>query len=174
MKGVKTKYLIIDANDIVKQLYRIEREFTFNDFDNIYYKDGIINGVESFKKNNIPQKFQKIIIKLNSPFAPERIIKEYLLGLPFRINGIEEIEGQIYIKFVNKPRYYDGQTFNDEIFFKTRLIYSSIDDVKRFLKNMRQEGYLELYLQSLNDLFKISSTRYIEQDSKSSYGFKNA
>ena len=65
VKNERAKYLIVDAKDVVKSLYRIERVFAFNDFDNLYYKEGTMTIDEAFSKTGIvPDEFRKIIIKI--------------------------------------------------------------------------------------------------------------
>ena len=61
----KAKYLIVNANDIFKQLYQKERVACCNDFYNIYKRVKRINANEAFAKNNVPDKFRSIIIKIS-------------------------------------------------------------------------------------------------------------
>ena len=50
MRDERAKYLIIDSTEINKQLYKVTREFSFNDFYNVYEPSDIIDASEMFEK----------------------------------------------------------------------------------------------------------------------------
>ena len=83
MKDEKAKYLIVNAKDITKQLYEVERVATYNDFDNIYHKKEKVSASEIFTRNNVPDKYQKIIVKVSSPLFSKKEAEEYIIGYPF-------------------------------------------------------------------------------------------
>ena len=154
MKDEKAKYLIIDAKEINKQLYNVKREFTFN----IYTKDKVISAKTIFDKYNVPEKFQKIVVKINSPFFIKREVEEYTMGFPFDITAgkIEKENNDKYISASNFPFIYDNQVFKDKIKFKTQLKYSKFDEVIDFLSQIKDSGYLLLYLNSIKDFFDVN------------------
>lgn len=158
MKDEKARYLIIDSNEIKKQLYNVKREFAFNDWDNVYIPNKIIDAKEIFDKYNIPEEFQKIIIKVNIPFFIKTEAYEYIFGYPFDITAgkIEMDNNQKYITVANSQIFSNGHVFRDKIKFKTRLNYFNFDGVNEFLQNVESNGYLELYLQSIIDFFDES------------------
>ena len=53
MKDERAKYLIVDASDVTKQLYQVERIFYCNDFDDIYHRAEKISANEIFANNSI-------------------------------------------------------------------------------------------------------------------------
>ena len=64
MKDERAKYLIVNAADISKQLYQVERVAYCNDFYNIYHRVQKIDANEVFAKNNVPDEFRKIIVMM--------------------------------------------------------------------------------------------------------------
>ena len=161
MKDERARYLIIDASDITRQLYRIQRELKFNELNNEYYRESKINASEIFEKNNIPEEFQKIIVRVSGSFFSIKEAEEYTMGFPFNFKQkrIEKVGGKRKSVIVdNRPFYHDGQTFNDDIEFRTELKYSSFEDVLDLLKKMHETGCLNLYLQSIKDFFNLSRT----------------
>ena len=125
MKDEKAKYLMIDAMEISKQLYNMKREFSFNDFDNIYIPAGMITAREIFNNYDIPEEFHKIIVKVNIPFCLKYESYEYIMRFPFDITGgkIEKKNGYKYIEVFNYPVFYGNNMFNDMIKFRTQLKY---------------------------------------------------
>lgn len=158
MKDEKAKYLMVDVNEVNKQLYHMERVFAFNDFDNIYTPEGMISAREIFDKYKVPEEFQKIIVKVNTPFFIKQEIEEYTMGFPFAVTRgkIEKEDGKKYINISNYPFFYDNWVFRDKIKFRTELRYFRYDDIIEFLSKVRDSGCLKLYMQSINDFFDNS------------------
>ena len=159
MKDEKARYLIVDAKEINKQLYKVYREFAFNDFDNIYEPHGMIDAREIFEKNGVPEKFQKILIKINIPFFIKTEAQEYTMGFPFDFTGgkiVKEDNKKIITAF-NKPiyDYQANREFSDKIRIRTELVYSNFTDIINFLSQIEKEGHLSAYLQSIKDFFDI-------------------
>lgn len=157
MKDERAKYLLVNATNIIKQLYRVEREAYCNDFDNIYHIAGKIDANEIFAKNNVPDEFRRIIIKISSPIFSRKEAEEYITRYPFNLQAksIEKIDNKKYIIMNNRPIYYDGCMFNDKFVFKTEERYTSINNVMYFLEEIHKEGYLENYLQSIKEFFNL-------------------
>ena len=158
MEDERAKYLIVNANDITKQLYKFERIAYCNDFDNIYHRVKKINADEIFAKNNVPERFRIIIIKISKQFFSKSEAEEYIMGFPFNFAArvIEKVNKKKYIRMHNSPIYHDGSTFNDKIVLKTEEQYTSFNNVMYFLEKIYKEGCLENYLQSIKELFDIS------------------
>lgn len=158
MKDERAKYLMVDVTEISKQLYRMERVFAFNDFDNIYTPEGMITAKEVFDKYNIPEEFQKIIVKVNIPFCLKREAEEYTMGFPFSMTDgrVKKENGKKYINLSNVPIFYDNWVFYDKIKFRTELKCFRYADVMQFLSKVRSAGYLKLYMQAISDFFDNS------------------
>lgn len=155
MKDERAKYLMVDVTQFNKTLYRMERLFEFNDFNNVYTPEDVITAKEIFDKYNIPEEFQKIIVKINIPFFIKYEAEEYVMGFPFDLTGgkIEKENGRKYINALNAPLFRDNWVFRDKIKFRTELKYFKYDDVMEFLYEVRDAGYLKLYMHAINDFF---------------------
>ena len=158
MNDKKARYLIIDANNLTKQLYGVTREFSFNDWVNEYEKEDIITAGEVFNKNNIPVKYQKIILKISSPLFLKKQTSEYITDFTFdfQMVNIKKYGDKKYIKMHNSPIYYDDNWFMDKYVLETELKYYSFEDVINFLNEMNKNGYLEVYLESIQEIFDSS------------------
>ena len=158
MISERAKYLIVNANDIFKQLYQKERVAYCNDYENIYNRVGKISANEIFDKNNVPKEFQRIIIMISTPIFSKKEAEECITGYPFNFQAksIKNAGNKKYIMMNNRPIYYDGCMFNDKFVFKTEERYTSINNVMYFLEEIHKEGYLENYLQSIKEFFNIS------------------
>ena len=158
MKDERARYLIINAADITKQLYQVERVAYFNDFDNIYHRVEKINPNEIFAKNNVPYEFRKIIVKISTPILSKKEAEEYTMGFPFDFANKTKVEAnnKKYIRMNNSPIYYDGSIFDDKIVFKTEEQYCSFNNVIYFLEEIYKNGCLENYLQSIKEFFDMS------------------
>ena len=158
MKEERAKYLIVNATDITKQLYQVERIAYCNDFDNIYHRIGKIDANEIFAKNNIPDKFRKIIIKISSTVFSKKEAEEYTMGFPFDFTTktIKKVNNKMHIRMNNSPIHYDGSIFNDKIMLNTEESYTSFNNVMYFLEEIYEKGCLENYLQSIKEFFDIT------------------
>jgi len=158
MKDQKAKYLIIEASEFKKQLYKVSRKFSFNDFENRYEPKGFVNAKQIFEKNDLPEEFHKIIIKINIPFCLKEEAEEYTMGFPFDITAgkIEKENNKKIITISSSPIIYDRQLVRPKISFKSELSYSNFDDVMNFLQRVSDEGYLKSYLKSIKEFFDIS------------------
>lgn len=157
-KNEKAKYLMIDSKDMYKIIYKMKREASFNDFNNIYYYDKEISAEEIFNKNGIPQELQKIIIKINIPMFFKDEGNEYLTDFPFDITGgqISKVNNDKYITAYSKKIFHDNQLFERTIKFTTHIKYFKYNEVVEFIMNLVNEGYLEKYLKSLKEIFDIT------------------
>ena len=153
----KAKYLIVKATDITKQLYQNERVAYCNDFYNIHHRTEKIDANKIFDKNNVPEEFRLIIVKISSQIFSKKEAEEYIVGFPFDFTTktIEKIDNKEYIKMNNSPIYYDESVFEDKIVFKTEKQYTSFNNVMYLLEEMYKEGCLENYLQSIKEFFGV-------------------
>lgn len=158
MKDERAKYLIVNAADITKQLYQSERVACCNDFYNVYHRRGTIDANEIFAKKNVPEQFQKIIIKISTPVFSKNEAEEYMMGFPFDFTTktIKKENDKLYIRMNNIPIYYDESLFDDKIIFKAEEHYTSFNNVVYFLEEVYKNGCLENYLESIKEFFDIS------------------
>ena len=148
MKNEKAKYLIVDSSEIEKKLYEMERIFAFNASFHDYYVIGKAKAKEIFEKNNTPEKFQKIIIKITSPLLTGHEAEEFIFGMGFDLTGrrVERINKELYVNGVSCPIFYDNNGFHDFIEFKTRIKKVRYNEIISFLKDLKNEGLLEIYI----------------------------
>ena len=158
MKDESAKYLVVNADNITKQLYEVERVAYCNDFDNIYHRVNKISANKIFAKNNVPAEFQKIIVKISEPFFLNKEAEEYTTGFPFDFATkiIEKTNNKKYIRMNNSPISYDGSIFDDKIVFKTEVKYASFNDVMYLFEEMYKKGCLDNYLQSVKEFLDVS------------------
>jgi len=158
MKDEKAKYLMVEANEINKKTFTHKRVADCNDWFNIYSEDKIISAKEIFEKYNIPEEYQKIIIKITSPLLIGHKAEEFILGMAFDLTGkrVEKINNELYVNGVNCPIFYDNQVFYNFINFKTRIKKVRYNEIISFLKEIKKEGLLEGYINSLKEFFDIS------------------
>ena len=153
----KAKYIIVNANDISKQLYQVERVASCNDFYNIYKRVKRIDANEAFAKNKVPDKFRRIIIKISSPIFSRKEAEEYITRYPFNLQAkkIEKKDNKKYITMNNSPIYYDETIFYDKIVFKSEEFYVSFNNVVYLLEEIYKEGCLEDYLKAIQEFFNL-------------------
>ncbi len=158
MKDEKAKYLLVDASNVSKQLYRMERVASCNDFYNMYHRINRVKASEIFNNNNVPEEYQKIIVKVENSVFSKNKVEEYIMGYPFdyRTKLVFKKDNNKYIIMNNKPLYYNECCFADKIIFKTELFYNSFNNVLDFLKCLCKEGYLENYIKSIKEIFNVT------------------
>ncbi|MBP5684273.1 MAG: hypothetical protein J6X02_03355 [Bacilli bacterium] len=158
MKDERAKYLIINAFDITKQLYQGERVACCNDFYNIYHRAGTIDANEIFAKNNVPEEFRKIIVKISAPVFSKKEAEEYTMGFPFdfKTKTIKKMNNRMYIRMNNIPIYYDESLFDDKFVIKTEEYYTSFNNVVYFLEECHKKGCIENYFRAIKEFFDIS------------------
>ena len=114
---------------------------------------------ELFDKNKVPLEYQKIIIKVNIPVIFSKYEAEELTtGFPFDLTTgkIEKEDNQEFICASNLPGYFNGQIFDRNISFKTKLQYINYDEVMKFLGKIYDKGYFQQYLESIKQLYSLN------------------
>ena len=116
-KDERAKYLIINATDITKQLYEPERIAYCNDWYTRYNRIEKIDANEFFEKNNVPDEFRKIIVKISAPVFSKKESEEFTTGFPFdfQTKTILKLDDKKYIRMNNSPIYHNEK-------FKNRII----------------------------------------------------
>lgn len=145
------KFLIVDANMINKQKYRMTREASFNDFDNVYYDAEQITSDELFELYGIPVEYRKVVFIMNNPIL-QRHIHEYVTGYPF---DIKKVKGSAY-RINNSPVYYDNNVFKDKLSFYSDFNWVSFEEVCKFFIELSEGGYLANYFASIKKILDIS------------------
>ena len=145
MSDKKRKYLMIDATSFKKKVTEVEDSDTL--------------AKELLDKNNVPLEYQKIIVKVNVPMIFSKYeAEEVTTGFPFDLTA-GKIENNGVEKFIcasNLPGYFNGQTFERNIYFRSKLQYNNYDEVMDFLGEIYDNGYFKQYLESIKQLFSLN------------------
>lgn len=150
MKDESARYLLIDSSCFNKIIYKIIKSGLFNYEHEI---SDLFNACDIFEKNNVPDEYRKIIVKINLPFTLGYEAEEYITGFPFDITSGKIVkENDKKIITVSNYSYLNKAIIN-EISFRTELIYFNFDDVKDFLSKLDENGLLNLYIKSVEDFF---------------------
>ena len=169
-----SKFLMIDASEINKTVYEMKREFFANDACNFYRKKKDIKALEIFEKNNVPEEFRKVILKLNEVFLSPQILfkiscgEEFVSGKTFAIDIKDDFVKKI--SGVNKPNndlyncYCDPQNT-----FLTDYKCVPFKEVMDFYIKLRQSGYLESYVNSIIEVLGLKECNYKYDDKFTSF-----
>lgn len=158
MNDEKRRYLMVDANEMIKVLWKFERVAAFNDFYNQYYSDDKISFDYYFEKNNIPEEFRKIIFSLGyADFHAE----EFNTGFKCKLvrKRITRKNNKIYINGIDYPLGGDEDFLEGTFRFSTSFKLYKYNDIMNFYRDLKDADYLELYLQTIKEAFKIERER---------------
>jgi len=137
----KEKYLIADSGDVLKKIYNYETQSI------IHTELCPLNAI--FDENNIPKELQKLIIRVTQfPFRSEW--EEYITAIPFDLSEgkISKEEGKKVIEFYSSCSDYS-------VGVRTDLEFKTKEDVEKIMKQIRENGYLNNYVNSLIQLFGL-------------------
>ena len=156
------KYIFIESKDIKRCTYEIKREFSCNDYDNVYYQTGYETIESIFKENGVPPKYQKIILEFDDNligyFTSNRAIKELLTKKEFFLKTIS------YSK--KDGGYISGITQSSQLpesmYFTTNSDFFNYDKVLAFFRELNTHNLMDAYFHSLLLFF-----RKIEEEKKS-------
>ena len=167
------RYLIVDAQNVTKTVYKTEEEFSMNEFYTYYSKENIIKANKIFKKNNVPGKFRKIIIKLDNIITPPvggaKDGKEYISKSYFYIrtgkNGKEKVISGSYRPNENSiySIYCDPQSA-----FSTTNKTVPYREVIKFLSEVKKADCLYNYINAVCEILNLNQRKtdsvYMEAD----------
>lgn len=157
MKDEFAKYLLINSNEIEKQIYTFNSSGLYNNSNDISISETTIKSKEIFDKYDIPEKFQKIIIKVNMPFVLKNEAEEYTMGFPFDLTS-GKVTKENDKNYINITASIENK-YNKEakrIAFKTEIKYLKFKEIINFLRAIYNEGYIKNYLSVIKELFDIS------------------
>ena len=150
MNRRKKKYTFIDSNNIRRCTYDIKREFSFNDYNNVYYQTGYetIDGI--FETNGIPEEYRKVIMEVDDTH-PEKGAEEIFTKMGFIIRRIGVTENGLYIRgnseatdLTNWMDFYEN--FEPEDYSQVLLFINKLNDV----------GLLGNYMNSILTFFRTN------------------
>ena len=153
-------YLFVDAKDIERCTYEIKREFSYNDYDNVYYQTGYETIESIFNQNGIPKEYQKVILEFDNNwvgyFISNRPIYELLTKKEFFLKTISYND--------RNDGYISGFTkcnqLPDVMCFTTNSNFFNYDKVLAFLKELNSLNLMDSYTRSILSFFrKISEEK---------------
>ena len=149
------KYLFLNAFDIERCTYEIKREFSYNDYDNVYYQTGYETIESIFKENGIPKEYQKVIIEFDSNligyFVSNRTVRELLTQKEFSLKTISYND--------RDGGYISGFTkcnqLPDTMYFRTDSDFFNYDKVLAFLRTINSLNLMDSYTRSILSFFRV-------------------
>ena len=149
----KKQYVFVDSRDLLRVTYDEKREFSFNDFDNVYYETGYesINGI--FEQNGVPEEYRWIILEISDDvihcLKHRNGIEEIVSKDLFTLNSINSVNGNIVM---NCSKDVNDITKTMHLSAETEI--HSYDDVLLFLGEMNRHQLLDSYFCSIMQFFK--------------------
>lgn len=156
------KYIFVESKDIERCTYEIKREFSYNEYDNIYHQTGYETLEPIFKENGIPKEYQKVILEFDDNligyFTSNREIEELLTKSKFILKTISynDRDGGC-ISGITK-----SNQLPEAMYFRTNPNFMNYDKVLAFLSELNSHNLMDNYLRSLLLFF-----RKIETEKKS-------
>lgn len=145
---MKYKYYLLDTKNISRKLYENTRMMVANDFVNDYDQVGEINASALFE--NLPLEYRKIIIKIPKNIFKKKDAREYNSSHPLKIkidkNNIISGSDILYTDIFT-------WVFDNTVSLNGQVRELSIEEVKIFYATIKADGYLETYLEDINNLF---------------------
>ena len=146
------KYLLVPSTDLLKKDYYLVEE-NFGGWWTTAYLNDYIEAEKVFDYFGLPEEYQKIIIKVNN-YLFRKSAREFVTG--FKFDELEEEKRiRACISYENLKGYSisGNQLLFDRIKLNTEAKYYNIIQVLKFLKQVDDAGYLEKYIQSLDNIF---------------------
>ena len=158
---MKQKYLIVDAKEMKKKVFDFYREPAYNELNN-YYEIKEMKGVKVyFDKKEIPEEFQKIILRVYSPkILSSTDAEELFLNQKFNLSKAQQnTKSDKMINGSAVAKFYDNSMIPRNIIFKTKKDYKTVDDVLKFIHDLENSGYIEEYIDVLKELSEIEVSK---------------
>ena len=154
------KYLFLNAFDIERCTYEIKREFSYNDYDNVYYQTGYETIESIFEENGIPKEYQKVIIEFDSNlvdcFFSNHAVRELLTQKKFFLKTItyNDQDGGYISGFT------ECNQLPDAMYFRANSDFFNYDKVLAFLSTLNSLNLMDSYTRSILSFFrKISEEK---------------
>lgn len=149
-KDYKKRFMLVNSNDIKRPIYIVKREFSFNDFDNVYYKTGEESLDSIFDLYEIPREYRIIALKINAPWTFTTILEDYLTKVGYDITATKKQDSL----------FVEGNTLNrnfyDRIYFKAFPRIVNYSELIELYKKMQDEGILTNYINVISNIYKIN------------------
>lgn len=153
MKDKKRNYLIVDASNVKCKLKKVEGK---------YGKEKFVILDDIFKRKNIPSEYHKIIIMM---CIFDLFVKgdacEYITKYPFDITGnkVKKEGNKKIVTGTQKRNIYKGlgaPNIEQAVTIISPLKYVGYEEIMKFYKKMKEEGYIYDYIRALNEFFDLS------------------
>ena len=154
---MKEKYLLVQSDELSKNLYEQKKSFGFNDgFVDVYWKKRIFAS-DIFNEFSIPKEHQKIIIKVDNYLFYKKIY-ELITGFRFNIweqhkdGVVKRLDAYVSREPSDLHHIMSTPFLYNRIMFDTRLNYYSYSDVLKLLEEIDNLGYLKEYIDSITNI----------------------
>lgn len=149
-KDYKKRFMLVNSNDIKRPTYIVKREFSFNDFDNVYYQTGeeSLDGI--FDLYEIPREYRIIALKINTHWTFTTIIEDYLTKVGYDIIATKK-QDSLFVEGSTLDR-----NFYDRIYFKAFPRIVNYSELIELYKKMQDEGILTNYINAISNIYKIN------------------
>lgn len=149
-KDYKKRFILVNSNDIKRPIYIVKREFSFNDFDNVYYKT-VEESLDSiFDLYEIPREYRIIALKINTPWTFTTILEDYLTKVGYDITATKK-QDNLFVEGNTLDR-----NFYDRIYFKAFPRIVNYSELIELYKKMQDEGILTNYINAISNIYKIN------------------
>lgn len=149
-KDYKKRFMLVNSNDIKRPTYIVKREFSFNDFDNVYYQTGEESLDSIFDLYEIPREYRLIALKINTHCTFTTIIEDYLTKVGYDIKATKKPDSL----------FVEGSTLDrnsyDRIYFKSFPKIVNYSELIELYKKMQDEGILTNYINAISNIYKIN------------------
>ena len=149
MKSIfKNKYMFVNSEEIVRPTYKVEREFSYNDFDNVYYYTGEESLDKVFDVYEMPNDYRKIAFEINSPMSFKKLAEDFITKTKFNIRT-KKVDDKVLIS--GSTNVYSYDRFN----FKSLPLFVDYEKLLSFYSELKDAGILEDYIKAIANFYKI-------------------
>lgn len=140
-------------------MWKLRYRGSLGDKTNVYFPLNTIFLNDLFNECGIPDKYQKIILKINIPLLwKKHEAEEFVTGYPFDVTGQEtkKVDNKKIVHFVDKVEPDNFIKIKRSISIKTALDKIDYEEVITFYKELKEQGFLKNYLEALIKLFGLN------------------
>lgn len=148
----KKKYILVDANNIIRCKYKIKREAFCNDFVSICHQDGYENMNDIFEENNIPKEYRKLFLELKNNIPRIKLPKYEFEELLTR--------EKFYADSIKKDKIYchtDTLDIRKWMSFTSKEGFINYTEILFFIGDLNRLGLIDNYINSLNEFFRMNT-----------------
>ena len=168
IKGSKSGFILVNSNEITRPTYNVKREFSFNDFDNVFYETGEESLDTIFDLYEMPDEFRNLAFRINSSILFNKNVEDYITNIEYNIK-VDKDNDKLLIYGHTKSSYLP-----DTFSFKSFPLFISYEELLLFYKELNEKGILKKYINAISNFYRISGvTKNIEKYNSIMFQYKN-